>query len=204
MRVAGPRITPAHSPDGLWWWNGTSWLPAYGPDRRWWFDGTMWIRTQPTAWQRLRLPTLEWLTLLSVRCWLLFRAGAAADWTTIPTGYQPWLATSGAASVLGTITLGAWVGRLRLWSAVPLMALSGGGVLGCWYVAMMAASTPADADGSVTDLATGAGLVLFGTPAVAGLLVLLYAGALIGRVTGRARDRGLPVAVPPVGIEPTL
>lgn len=34
------------SPDGAWWWNGSSWIPAFSDDQRWHWSGTEW---QPTT-----------------------------------------------------------------------------------------------------------------------------------------------------------
>lgn len=65
-------LTYAHSPDGLWWWDGDSWRPAYSPDRRWWFDGQSWVAAGPSQRGRLRTTATEnwkwlaWCGLLGV------------------------------------------------------------------------------------------------------------------------------------------
>ncbi len=41
-------MTPQHSPDGQWWWNGTAWCPAYSADRTRWWNGSTWVEVSPS------------------------------------------------------------------------------------------------------------------------------------------------------------
>ena len=63
----------AHSPDRVWWWNGSTWIPAFSPDHAWWWDGARWQPTgmgsapvrfayEPTEWTR----RLQWIVLALV------------------------------------------------------------------------------------------------------------------------------------------
>ena len=77
-------------------------------------------------------------------------------------------------------------GRYRLWIAIPLLAVAGTAVLACWYVASMFASAAQLGADDTTDIATGAGLVILGAPALLAVLALLYVGAGIGRLIYRS------------------
>ena len=35
-----------YSPDGFWWWDGSSWKPAYSQDRLWRWNGQTWVPAQ--------------------------------------------------------------------------------------------------------------------------------------------------------------
>ena len=35
-----------YSPDGFWWWDGSSWKPAYSEDRLWRWNGQTWVPAQ--------------------------------------------------------------------------------------------------------------------------------------------------------------
>ena len=35
-------LVGVHSPDRLWWWDGTKWVAAMSPDGAFWFDGRAW------------------------------------------------------------------------------------------------------------------------------------------------------------------
>src|SRR5260370_17662136 len=35
-----------YSPDGFWWWDGSSWKPAYSQDRLWHWNGQTWVPPQ--------------------------------------------------------------------------------------------------------------------------------------------------------------
>jgi hypothetical protein len=49
---AAPNPGPAaglpgrYSPDGFWWWDGSSWKPAYSQDRLWRWNGQTWVPAQ--------------------------------------------------------------------------------------------------------------------------------------------------------------
>jgi hypothetical protein len=112
----------------------------------------------------------------------------------MPTGYVPWLIAVAVAAPVGTLLMGAVAGRYRLWITIPLLALAGIAVLASWYMASMFVSAAQLGDDGTTDIATGAGLVILGVPALLAVLVLLYAGAGIGRLIYRSTRPPMTVA----------
>ncbi len=42
----GGGLTGRYSPDGFWWWDGSSWKPAYSQDRLWRWNGQTWVPAQ--------------------------------------------------------------------------------------------------------------------------------------------------------------
>lgn len=44
--VPGVGSQGRYSPDGFWWWDGSSWKPAYSQDRLWRWNGQTWVPAQ--------------------------------------------------------------------------------------------------------------------------------------------------------------
>jgi hypothetical protein len=115
---------PGHSPDGLWWWDGSVWHSAVSPDGAWWWDGAAWTprsatrsTSQPRIWLR-RLSLLgSFAALIFALVYALHNMSDIYQNGNIPSG--PLLGALIASLLLwiGAIALG-W--RLRkslyLWS----------------------------------------------------------------------------------------
>jgi hypothetical protein len=44
--VPAGELAGRYSPDGFWWWDGSSWKPAYSQDRLWRWNGQTWVPAQ--------------------------------------------------------------------------------------------------------------------------------------------------------------
>ena len=178
-----------HTPDGLYWWNGHTWVRAWSDDLRHWYDGTEWIpRRFPRSPALLRRGDL----VLAV-IWILFAlplAGfsmQAAHHNADPSNEPTWaiwtLASLGAAALLLIPVTGYVAGAAP--RRVPRMLAATGLI---WAILMMLYSlamlASSDPNG---DIAAGAGLVLLAIPAAIAVSVLVGIGALIRMLVERRR-----------------
>lgn len=125
---------------------------------------------------------ISWVAVLSAPWCLALVVGSAASWSHLPAWLAPAVVAGVAAEILATVAVGWWAGRRKLWRAVPPLGLIGTGALAAWYVAAQLATSPPFATGDTGDLAAGAGLALLAVPTLVVVLLLLYAGAGLGRL----------------------
>jgi hypothetical protein len=174
----------AHSPDGLWMWDGVRWIPAISPDGCWWWNGQHWTPLQPTR-RRFWSPPWQthdtWVLLI----WLLLAPIVLAAVTIaigLPAHLTPvgWLVASLIAYAAWAMTGGFVVRPRGAWWEVFVAASALVCLIGVVYVGSMIASP--DPQGT-NDNAAGVGivfLVAFGWPPT----LVLFA-------IGRAARRGL-------------
>lgn len=172
------------SADGLWWFDGASWLPTISADGLWRWNGHAWVSTRrrPTLPRWAKFCGASWLVLLGA--WLAFLVIAAGgtsdlpDWAAAPT------IVLAAIAVLATLGWGAVLGKLKAWRTLAKSAPVGAAVLCFWYVVAMISSNDPTADD-----AAGAGLVLLGVPALIVVVLLLGIGGGLAAGVRRIGDR---------------
>jgi hypothetical protein len=188
------RLTPSHSWDGLFWWDGRSWLPAYDASGRWWFDGRQWVpavsataRPAPPRW--VLVGGAAWLLALLASIVVAVVALVGADEGSrkhMSTGLATALLACGAAALLATLAWGAALGRARRWRDVLFSAGAGTGLLIAAFAMAWLVGPNANEPGA--DNAAGAGAAVFSMPAFVALSVPLWLGAAIGLLLPRPRS----------------
>jgi hypothetical protein len=183
-----PRLlSPAHSRDGNWWWDGQGWYSAHSQDRRWWFDGQRWIASpNRLTWPRWLLAgTVIWLLLLVA--WEPATTIAVLRADKFDDSAATVLVITAAIAALATLFWGCVLGRTRRWRQLAISTAMGAGALLVGYVAIMLAT--ASPDDPTVDNAAGAGLAMAAVPTVIVVGAVLFFGAGIGRLLAILRTR---------------
>lgn len=173
------------SADGLWWFDGSTWLPTISPDGRRRWNGHSWVPTgRPPLPRRAKFCGAAWLVLLGA--WLAFLTIAADGRSDLPGWAAAPTIVLVAIAVLATLGWGAVLGQLSAWRTLAKSAPAGAAVLYFWYVVAMVSSNDPTADD-----AAAVGLVVLGVPAVIVVALLLGIGgglaAGIRRIGARAQ-----------------
>jgi hypothetical protein len=182
MPANGRMSPPQHSPDGRWWFNGSTWHPALSEDGHWFWTGDNWVAT--TGQRRRPIPLSLWLCgiawLVLLGGWVSFLTIAAGGSSDLPSWAEtPALILIGAA-VVATLAWGLVLGRRNAWLLIVLSIPSGAAVLMFWYVFAMAGSDDPGADN-----AAAIGLFLIAIPALLVVALLLSVGGACGALLRR-------------------
>ena len=176
--------THGFSADGLWWFDGTTWLPTISADGLWRWNGRSWVSTRrrPTLPRWVKFCGAGWLLLLGA--WLAFLTFAAGGTSDLPGWAAAPAIVLAAIAVLATLGWGAVLGKLKAWRVLAGSAPVGAAVFGFWYVVAMISSNDPTADD-----AAGVGLVILGVPVLVLVALLLGIGGGLAAGIRRIGDR---------------
>jgi hypothetical protein len=180
---ADPRVGPSqHSPDGRWWFDGSTWHPALSANGRWHWTGNNWVPT--TDQQRRPIPRTWWLFgpawLVLLGAWAFFLIIASGGSSDLPQWAETPAVILIGAAVVATVGWGLVLGRNRARQLIVLSVPAGTAVLTfCYIIAMVTSNDPG------ADTAAAIGLSLIWIPALLVIALLLSVGGVCGALLRR-------------------